>query len=242
MIKNGIPAFALVLAAGALSACASGGSGVAAGAAGGTAGVPAEATSPSTGSRDELEALFRQRQQAARMRFTEADVHFMTGMIAHHGQAILMARMAAEREVSPQLRVLAARIQAAQAGEIELMQQWLRERGRPVPELHYTATSVMMHVDGAHAGHHHAMRGMLTDVQLQELAARRGREFDRLFLVHMIEHHRGAVVMVDELMASDGAAQDPTVFRLAADIKVEQVSEIGRMQQMLAQHFQPRTN
>jgi uncharacterized protein (DUF305 family) len=171
------------------------------------------------------------------MRFTEADVHFMTGMIAHHSQAVLMSRMAETRDAGPRLRVLAARIRAGQEDEIGQMKQWLRERGQPVPELHYQDARVTLHGGGAHAQHHHHMPGMLSDAQLAELARSRGPEFDRLFLVFMIEHHRGAVVMVDELLTADGAAQDPTIFRLASDIKVEQVSEIGRMQQMLLQLF-----
>lgn len=216
----------LILAVAALAGCAS--------APTGNGPAPAAATTGSAAERAEMEALFRERQQQARMRFTEADVHFMTGMIAHHAQAVLMSRMAETRDAGPQLRVLAARIRAGQEDEIRLMQQWLRERGQPVPEVHYESDRVMLHGGGHHMAHHHGMPGMLTDEQLAELARNRGAEFDRLFLVFMIEHHNGAVYMVDELMAADGAAQDPTIFRLASDIKVEQVAEISRMQQMLA--------
>ena len=80
---------------------------------------------------------------------------------------------------------------------------------------------------------HSGMPGMLSAAQLDELRAARGVEFDRLFLRYMIQHHGGAVVMVDELIAVDGAAQDLESFRLAADVRVDQVTEIARMQQML---------
>ena len=79
------------------------------------------------------------------------------------------------------------------------------------------------------------MPGMLTPEQMRELDAARGREFDRLFLTDMIQHHRGAVTMVHDLFATDGAAQDEQAFKLASDIQVDQTTEIARMERMLAE-------
>jgi uncharacterized protein (DUF305 family) len=110
------------------------------------------------------------------------------------------------------------------------MQQWLRERGQPIPEVHIEGTNLMVH--GAdHAMH---MPGMLTTEQLKQLDAARGSEFDRLFLTFMIEHHRGAVTMVHELFSTDGAVQGNVIFKLASDVQVDQLTEIARMEQMLA--------
>jgi uncharacterized protein (DUF305 family) len=173
----------------------------------------------------DLEALFRARLAEDRARFTVADVRFMTDMIAHHGQALHMARLVPARGADRGVQGLAARILVGQQDEIVVMQQWLRERGQPVPSEEARP--------GEHAHHHAPMAGMLTQAQIEELERARGREFDRLFLTYMIEHHRGAITMVDALLASDGAAQDPVVFRLAADIHAEQTAEIGRMQRML---------
>ena len=78
------------------------------------------------------------------------------------------------------------------------------------------------------------MPGMLTEAQMRDLGQARGREFDRLFLTYMIQHHRGAVSMVKTLFDSEGAGRDLTVFKLASDINVDQATEIRRMQQMLA--------
>ena len=75
---------------------------------------------------------------------------------------------------------------------------------------------------------------MLTPAQLELLDQARGKEFDRLFLTFMIQHHQGAVTMVKQLASSQGAALDDTVFKLASDISADQTSEIDRMQQMLA--------
>jgi|GEM_PF-221043 len=90
----------------------------------------------------------------------------------------------------------------------------------------------------AHAGHdpmhmHHDMPGMLTQEQLNELGAARGTEFDRLFLTYMIDHHLGAVLMVNELFGADGGALDRESYRLASDIYTEQITEIDLMRLML---------
>jgi uncharacterized protein (DUF305 family) len=178
----------------------------------------------------ELEALYRARTESARGRFTEADVAFVTGMIHHHAQALVMAGWAPTHGASGSARTLAARIVNAQQDEIALMQRWLGDRGQPVPEVMVMNGEVMVH--GAAHGEH--MPGMLTPEQLAELDRARGAEFDRLFLTYMIQHHRGAVTMVEQLLAQDGAAQDREVFKLAADVNVDQTTEIARMQRMLA--------
>ncbi len=69
---------------------------------------------------------------------------------------------------------------------------------------------------------------------MRQLDQARGREFDRLFLTYMIQHHKGAVAMVHDLFGTPGAAQVESVFKLANDISADQTSEISRMQRMLA--------
>lgn len=176
-----------------------------------------------------LEALYQARIDSARMRFTEADVRFMTAMIAHHAQALVMSRLAPTNGASPSMQILAARIINAQRDEIRTIQGWLRDRGQPVPEVHLEGPTIMVH--GADHTMHAA--GMLTPDQIQQLERARGPEFDRLFLTYMIQHHRGAVSMVRELFATDGAGQDEEVFKFAADVEADQSSEIARMERML---------
>jgi uncharacterized protein (DUF305 family) len=184
----------------------------------------------------ELEALYRARADSARARYVEADAAFMSGMIVHHAQALLMAALVEGRGAGTPVRTLAARIANAQQDEIALMQRWLRERGLPVPEPHVAGTTLTVHGAGAHAHH---MPGMLTDGQLAALEQARDTAFDRAFLTFMIQHHRGAVVMVDSLIATPGAAREPTTFKLAADVQVDQRTEIARMERML-QAMDPR--
>lgn len=181
---------------------------------------------------DRLEALYWARQERARQAFTKADVDFMTGMIGHHAQALIMSRLAPTNGASPAVQRLAARIINAQQDEIASMQRWLRDRGQAVPEVHIDGLTLMVH-GGGHHHDHGAMPGMLTQAQLEELAAARGAAFDRLFLKYMIQHHSGAVVMVNDLFATDGAGRDEASFKLASDIHVDQITEIARMERML---------
>ena len=187
---------------------------------------PALAVSPPA---SDAAGIAKARADSARLPYTETDVHFMSGMIGHHSQAILMARWAQSHGANPSVRTLAERIINAQQDEIAIMKQWLRDRLQPVPEV--TPTGVKMTMGGM--VHDMPMPGMLTEAQLKELDAARGPEFDRRFLTFMIQHHRGAIQMVKELHSTPGAAQDELVFKLSNDVNVDQTTEIARMQRML---------
>jgi uncharacterized protein (DUF305 family) len=82
--------------------------------------------------------------------------------------------------------------------------------------------------------HEMMMPGMLTEEQMGVLERSTGVEFDRSFLTFMIQHHEGAVTMVNRLLASPGAAQDELAFKFASDIYADQTTEIERMQQLLS--------
>ena len=153
----------------------------------------------------------------------------MAGMISHHAQALVMAGWAPSHGASPSIQTLSARIINAQKDEIATLQNWLRDRALPVPEA--KPGPMRMKMNGVE--HEMLMAGMLTDAQMKELDAARGPEFDRLFLRYMIQHHEGAVSMVKELFAAQGAGQDETVFKFASDVQVDQTTEINRMLEML---------
>ncbi len=170
------------------------------------------------------------RPDLVRYPYSAADVEFMSGMIPHHAQAVLIAGWAASHGARPELRVLCERMVVAQRDEIEFMRNWLRDRGEPVPAR--DATHHRMRMNGVE--HDMLMPGMLTPEQLAELDKASGPEWDRLFLTFMIAHHQGAINMVDDLFASYGALQDEDVYKLASDIHADQTIEIERMQKMLA--------
>jgi len=118
---------------------------------------------------------------------------------------------------------------SGQQDEIDLMKRWLSDFGQPVPEgkAHY-----MSGMDMGDMGHA-SMPGMLSQAQLEQLDAARGPEFDRLFLTFMIQHHQGAIVMVNQLFGQ-GAGEEERSFRFASDVYADQTTEIDRMQKMLA--------
>jgi uncharacterized protein (DUF305 family) len=178
----------------------------------------------------DIAARAKASRDSARYPYTAADIHFMSGMIAHHAQAITMARLAPTNGAAPSVRTLCDRIINAQTDEIRLMQMWLRDRRQPVPDPNPAGMTMMM--DGMQ--HTMLMPGMLTEEQMKALAAAKGGEFDRLFLTGMIQHHRGAITMVKELSSTYGAAQDELVAKFAQDVNADQGTEIVRMQQMLA--------
>jgi len=161
--------------------------------------------------------------------YSDADVEFMSGMIPHHAQAVIMAGWAPTHGARQDVAVLCERILVAQRDEIGMMQQWLRDRGLEVPDA--TSTRHKMKMNGME--HEMLMPGMMSDEQMAALDKARGPEFDRLFLEGMIRHHQGAVDMVDVLFKSYGAAQDETIYKFASDVYADQSIEIDRMHQML---------
>jgi uncharacterized protein (DUF305 family) len=161
--------------------------------------------------------------------YNEADVDFISGMIPHHAQAVIMAGWARSHGARQDVAILCERILVEQRDEIVAMQNWLRDRGQTVPDA--TSTRHKMKMNGVE--HEMLMPGMLTDEEMAALDRAREPEFDRLFLIDMIKHHQGAIDMVDALFRSYGAAQDETVFKFASDVYADQSIEINRMNAML---------
>lgn len=153
--------------------------------------------------------------------YTRADVEFMQGMIAHHAQAIVMSRMAESHGANPQVLKLSNKIDQSQVPEIRIMQAWLTRNRQFAPD-----TS---------SWHHVMMPGMLTSAQLEELAAANGVEFDRTYLRLMIQHHAGALKMVDDLLNTPLAGQEVDVNVFANDVVTAQTVEIGIMRRLLTQ-------
>jgi uncharacterized protein (DUF305 family) len=153
--------------------------------------------------------------------FSEADVFFAQHMIPHHEQAIEMAEIALDPAIGANdaVRALAEEIEGAQDAEIDLMTQWLTSWGEPV-EMDMTDDHSM-----------ESMQGMMTVEQMDELAAATSTEFDTLWLAMMIEHHRGAITMAQDVLAE---GTNPDVAVLAGEIIAAQQAEIAEMETLLA--------
>jgi len=160
------------------------------------------------------------------------DVEFMQGMIMHHAQAVEMTELINDRTNNKELRLLGARISHSQADEMRYMERWLKLRGEstsmPMPASHNMPGMDM-------SKHQMLMPGMLNEEQMDALKKAKAGEFDRLFLKGMIQHHKGALVMVDELFNTAGSGQDAELFNFATDVDSGQRAEIRIMEKMLGE-------
>jgi uncharacterized protein (DUF305 family) len=175
---------------------------------------------------------------AASLGLADPDVKFMQGMIMHHSQAVEMTALMQSRTHNKDLLAFGKRISISQSDEMKFMKQWLEDRGKPVEMEH--DMSAMDHSKMDHSKMDHSkmampmlMPGMLTPEQMKALAAATGPAFDRLFLTGMIQHHGGALTMVDDLFKIPGAGQDPQLYDFATDVDNTQRAEINIMQGML---------
>ena len=157
-----------------------------------------------------------------------ADVEFMQGMIQHHAQAVEMTAMIVSHTESKDLRSLGARISSSQTDEIRFMKRWLAARGEAIPKPMADMPGMKMSGNGMGL-----MPGMLTPEQMEALRKAKGADFDRLFLVGMIQHHNGALTMVRDLFDTAGAGQDAELFDFATDADNTQRAEIRIMETML---------
>ncbi len=163
------------------------------------------------------------------------DIEFMQGMIMHHSQAVEMTALINDRTNNKELRLLGSRISHSQADEMKYMQRWLQIRGEP-PSMPMPAMQHTPGMDMSKHQHQMLMPGMLTKEQMDALKDAKAGEFDRLFLKGMIQHHKGALVMVDELFNTAGAGQDSELFDFATEVDSGQRAEIKIMEKMLGQH------
>ena len=161
--------------------------------------------------------------------YIKADVDFLQGMIVHHEQAIVMSEMADERTNNKSILDLAKRIDASQKDEINFMESWLKDRDefkKVVDEHHHNRHDHNMH-------NHIDMVGMATPKQLNDLSNSDSTSFDRLFLKLMINHHDGALEMVEELKKYPGNTYDPILNEFVSDLINDQGVEIERMNTLL---------
>ena len=167
-----------------------------------------------------------------------ADISFMQGMIMHHSQAVEMTELLRTRSRNKDLQAFGKRISISQTDEMQYMKQWLEDRGQPasMQHAHMDHMADMKGMD--HMAHMKMdsmplMPGMLTPQQMKALERATGPAFDHLFLTGMIQHHTGALVMVQDLFDTPGAGQDAVLFDFVTDVDNTQRAEINIMRGML---------
>lgn len=152
----------------------------------------------------------------------------------HHAQAVEMTALIESHTKNRELRLLGARISKSQSDEMKFMKRWLEARGEPVSPT-MPGMSGMDMPGHDMSGHQMLMPGMLTPKQMDALRKAKGTEFDHLFLTGMIQHHKGALIMVKDLFDTAGAGQDAELFNFATDVDNSQRAEIRTMQAMLGE-------
>jgi uncharacterized protein (DUF305 family) len=145
--------------------------------------------------------------------FSMNDIMFAQMMIPHHEQAVDLAALAETNTSYAIILDLASRIASAQQPEIDEMRAWLTEAG------------VDVEMD-----HSMSMPGLVSDADMAEIEKAQGDDFDVLFLTHMIAHHKGAVDMANDVLAS---TTSPRVRELATAIVASQTAEIAEMEALL---------
>jgi uncharacterized protein (DUF305 family) len=163
---------------------------------------------------------------AMQMSPNQADVEFVSMMIPHHYQALVMSQMASSRSDNDELLALAGRIDVEQSGEISTMQNWQAWNGLEVTNAEQAYHDLLMH----HPGHAEEM-GMATPEELAQLSALSGTAFDVLFLQLMIEHHEGALDMIVDVLTN---GSDFIVQWMATEMGATQDAQIEQMEGMLA--------
>ena len=180
---------------------------------------------------DSIEINQQRAIEIADTSYSFQDVIFLKKMIIHHEQALLLSRLVPSRTNTNNLIDLASRIDSSQEDEILFMNSWLEERGENTMEHKHHDSNMMK------------MSGMASDKEIETLKNLDGFEFDKLFLRLMINHHDGAIKMVDDLRGQAGTAYDPVLNEFISDLINDQAIEIERMNNLLINlSSDPRAN
>lgn len=140
-----------------------------------------------------------------------SEYDYLTEMVAHHEEAIDAAGELA-RSDRAEMREFGQRIIESQSAQVDQMRAWL--------DTWYADRSGEVDYDP----------------MMRDLTQLSGDELDEAFLVDMVGHHMGAVMMSQQLLTR-GLADHAPVRELADDIRDEQSDEIQMMRQWLRDWF-----
>ncbi|WP_030760674.1 DUF305 domain-containing protein [Streptomyces griseus] len=144
--------------------------------------------------------------------FNDADVMFAQMMIPHHQQALEMAELADGRAEDAEIKRIVAAVEKAQDPEIQKMKSWLKGWGRPES-----------------ADMDHGMTGMMSEQDMKDLAALKGKDFDRKFAELMIAHHKGAVEMARQEQKNGGNAEAKALAGEVVRAQEAEIAELGKI-------------
>lgn len=140
--------------------------------------------------------------------FNGTDVAFAQMMIPDHEMVAKMAKLAAGKASSGDLKTLATQLQKGQSQTVDMLQGMLKDWGKS------SDTTGM------------AMPGAMTDQDMTMLKSMKGMNFDMMFAQMMIKHHQGSVQMARDEQAK-GTSQEAKA--MAADMVTTQEKQIAQL-------------
>jgi uncharacterized protein (DUF305 family) len=154
---------------------------------------------------------------AAPPAYNAADVMFLQMLIPQNQQGIDIVRLAADRQLPPALKELAAAIESTQRTEIDDMKSWLRAWGRP---------ETMEMNPQAHAGHG-GMKMTSPDL-VGTVTTASAAEFPRKFLDVLTGQQQGAVELAQTETGTGGGinAQARDLARRVIESRTAEVKQL----------------
>jgi uncharacterized protein (DUF305 family) len=165
---------------------------------------------------------------AASASWNSADKAYVLAMLWHQQQAQELASLVQGRTSRPELQRLAVSIHTAQNIDVAQMTAWFRARDP-------AAGDYLVHSDTQPADRWFA--GMMAASQLRTLAATSGQRFDFLFVDMLVEHHRGAIVMSDEVFADGRDAEIALVASRTATYSRRAIGQLTTWRRRWAEPF-----
>lgn len=150
---------------------------------------------------------------------TGTDKEFAQHMLAHHEQALELAKLATQNGQRPEVKDLAARIEQAQAPEVAQIRAWMS---------HTQGQGSGSAPEDQEPGEQQDM-GMQSPQTMQALRQAQGAEFDRQWTQAMLDHHEGALQMARTEL-EEGSAQE--MRDLAEKIIATQQAEIDELKKL----------
>jgi uncharacterized protein (DUF305 family) len=188
-----------------------------------------------------LGVLVPAKQEAAG--YSDADAAYAAVAIEHNAQAVQLTALAPGRSTDDEVLALAVEVGEASAGRVRELADWLEARDIPVPTAGREALALAedgldteLPDDGSgprsgasahsHEGGNH---GMLTDEQVNGIAALQAQDFDIALLAALVEHHYGGLQPADEEITEGEDAEAIALAEAEADairVEVEKVRDV----------------
>jgi uncharacterized protein (DUF305 family) len=160
--------------------------------------------------------------------WNSADKAYVLALLWHQQQAQELASMVQGRTSRRELQRLAVSIHTAQNIDVAQMTAWLRARDP-------AAGDDLVHSDTQPADRWFA--GMMARGQLRTLAATSGQRFDFLFVDMLVEHHKGAIVMSNEVFADGRDAEIALVASRTATYSRRAIGQLTTWRRRWAEPF-----